>query len=475
MKNLADIKIQDAFFALVDWFSKTTKKQRIMLGIVVLLLIIAYFVGKNFWERRTILKQAQRIVAQISRTQREFFEKDKAYKADIFADQMLAGSLGIGYNNFDESEGFSMAGRGDGMGLRQDERNTDYTVGQSGDFYIENDAENGCVVLKYKRNTPQKTIYYASFDQGKTYCQGTKCLKETKNNTVNLCYENGGCFPQKQKQITERVCGDGNGKQTRECVPSCEEGSCKNWSECICKKGFEWDGNTCKQSQTEKDCREDQCFNGIYCEDKDNLTKNIKHGSCTRRSLCQKNRGWLYTDWECSCEGNFCSLKEECITRPQDKDKLDLPEQGNVCFGISYQCENGKGWQAKAKQCDCNAIGTFWDTKEGNAQCSECTKKPVDAVFTSAGKNQDTCTWKCKEGYYYRNNSCLKPNGQYLCADTDLSTCTDYFSKSRKMKIDAKNTNEGQPCFVEDKDNTLYYNKKSSSCQICECVVNFKN
>ena len=475
MKNLSEIKIEDLLSVLRDKYNRITKKQKIIFCAVVILSLTVWGVSKSLWEKYSTLKRAKEIVAEISKTQQNIFKSDKKYKKDIFKDQSLVNSLGISFKSSEDDMFTSSTRRRTKRPLILDTEDIDYNIGQSGDFYIENDAENGCVVLRYKKNTSKRTVYYAAFDSQELYCRGKECFRDTKNNTVNLCFDSGGCFQQKQTQTTERSCGNGKGTQTRECTPSCEGGSCKDWGECVCKKGFEWDGTTCKQSQTEKDCTANQCFNGIYCEDKELLTKNIKNGSCERHSVCQKNKGWLYTSWDCSCKENYCSLKEECLPYPGNKDKLNLSDKNNVCFDVSYQCQNnGKGWQAKAKKCECNAPGVFWNVKEGNAECSQCTKKPDNAIFTTSGKNQDACEWKCQDGFINRKNNCVKPNGQYLCARTDISTCTDYFSKSRKMKIDAKTTNEGQPCFVEDKDNILFYNKKPASCQICQCVANFK-
>ncbi len=470
MKNIKDIQITEAFLFVLNWLKQTTKKQRIIFFVTCLLLVIAYLIGMNLWDKHKILKQVQNIVEEISKVQQNAFSKNKKYEKNIFANRSLARLLNISLDM--DMEEFSSRSRRRSPIIERINEDTDYSVAYTGDFTIENNADEGCVVLRYRKNPLQRTIFYASFKDGKIYCRGKKCFKDTENDTVDLCYKDGFCFPRKQKQTTKRTCGNGQGQQTRECTPSCDGGICEDWGECVCKKGFEWDGTTCKQSQTEKDCTQDQCFNGIYCEDKEPVTKNIDKGSCVRRASCQKNKGWLYSSWDCSCEENFCSLKETCVPHPGDKDKLVFSDKNESCDKISYTCENGKGWQAKAKKCVCNKPGIFWNKQEGNAQCSQCTKKPVHAIFTTSGKTKDDCKWKCEDGYQNRKNDCVKPDGQYLCARTDISTCTDYFSKSRKMKVDAKKTNEGQPCFVEDKDNVLFYNKKPASCQICQCVVN---
>ncbi len=477
MKDFKNIQIKEIFLTALNWLKQTTKKQRIIFFVACASLVTVYSIGSNLWEKHKILKQAQNIVREISKVQQDVFSKNQKYEQNIFENDSLANSLRVSLNMPTAKSSSKSSRRNKRISsiVEDDNNDIDYSVAYTGDFVIENNADEGCVVLRYKRNTPQKTIFYASFEEGKAYCRGKECINDTENDEANLCYNDGLCFLKKQKQNTNRSCGDGHGQQTRECTPSCEGGTCKDWGECVCKKGFEWDGTTCKQSQTEKDCTKDQCFNGVYCEDKEPLTKTIQQGSCERRATCQKNKGWLYSSWECSCEENFCSLKETCVPRPEDKDKLVFSDKNESCDKISYTCENGKGWQAKAKKCVCNKPGIFWDKQEGNAQCSQCTKKPVHAIFTSAGKGKDDCKWKCEDGYQNRNNDCVKPDGQYLCARTDLSICTDYFSKSRKMKVDAKKTNEGQPCFAEDKDNILFYNKKPASCQICQCIANSDN
>lgn len=531
--NIKDLHIQERVIKVIEFLKRTTKTQRILFAISIILLIAAFLYGKNLWQEYSILRQAKSLAAKITQSQKDFLAKDKKYKEDIFADNKLRSALNLSrssadsgtdsfrrnqkgnkssstrtsskrnssnrssssrssssrsgysrddYDNDDDnysqnSFGSKSRSRSGSSSKRKvgksAQRIEDYDIAQTGDFYIENDAENGCVVLKYKRNTPEKTIFYASFTDGKVFCQGKRCIKETKNNEVDLCYVDGICFPTKQLQETERSCGDGNGIQKRKCKATCENGSCKEWGACKCKKGFEWTGKTCKQSQTENDCTEDQCFNGIYCENKDKLEKSIENGKCTRVAACQKNTGWQYTSWTCSCNSeNYCSLGEQCIFRPQSKNEITLSEEdgGSSCSNIYYECKNGEGWEEHAQSCVCNKIGFFWDPEKKDAKCSPCTNKPEGAIYTSAGNNKNDCSWKCDDEHESRKGTCTKPNGQYLCAKTDLQICTDEFSKNRKMKIDAKKTNEGQKCYVEDKDNVLFYNQKDKTCQICQCV-----
>ena len=470
MRSLDEINVQEAFDYIKELYKKTTKKQRILFIVIVSLSVIGYLFAKNIWEKYTIARQAKHIIAEISKSESSFLEKDGAYKKDIFNDKKLSNILQITRRN-DEDFGYGSMGsfrernRDMGRGIEDDPN-----IAQSGDFYIEVDAENACMVLKYKRNTSDKTIYYASFDNPKTLCQGKKCLRQAKNEGEHLCYANSSCFPAKLALEDKRICGDGNGLQTRSCQPSCNGGSCGEWSECVCEKGFEWDGTTCKQSQTEEDCTENQCFNGIYCEDKEALTKNIESGTCQRVAVCRKNVGWQYASWQCSCnDDNFCALKDKCVARPDTYTQITLPNDEGFCTGVYYECNDGEGWIKKANNCVCDKPGFFWDAEIGETKCSPCTKKPEGAIFTSSGKDKDACAWTCEDGYQDRKGVCVKPTGQYLCAKMELQICTDDFSRNRKVQKDAKKTNEKQPCFLEDKDNILFYNQKEKSCILCQC------
>lgn len=471
MRNLDEINVLEIFDYIKELYGKTTKKQRIIFVVVIVLLIFGYLFGKNIWERYSILKQAENIVTEISKSENDFLEKDGKYKKDIFTDQRLIRVLSISSYRTDDSLGassFSSSRRRNNMS--EGDFDEEPNLAQSGDFYIEVDAENACLVLKYKRNTLDKTIYYASFTDPKILCQGKKCFKQAKNENEDLCYANSSCFPARLTFPEEQSCGDNKGLQTRKCHPSCNGGACEEWSECVCKKGFEWDGKTCKQSQTEEDCTEDQCFNGIYCEDREVLTKNIENGSCQRVASCQKNVGWIYASWNCSCNSDsFCSLKETCVARPSDQAKIDLPDEEGNCEKVYYTCKEGEGWVQKANNCNCDKPGFFWDMVNKETKCSPCTKKPEGAMFISSGKYKDNCDWKCEEGYQERKGVCVKPDGQYLCARMELQICTDDFSKNRKIQKDAKKTNEKQPCFLEDKDNILFYNQKEKSCILCQC------
>ena len=470
MRNLDEINIQEVITHIKSIYNKTTTKQRIIFVVTVSFLLCGYLVSKNIWEKHKILKQAKYIVTEISKSEDNFLKQNGVYKKDIFTDSRLKTLLKINNRSNDD---FSYAMSTNSKGRRSNintNNEEDPNVAQSGDFYVEVDAENACVVLKYKRNTSDKTIYYASFKDSKTLCQGKKCFKQSKNENENLCYLNGSCFHVKLNLKNEQTCGNGNGKQTRTCQPSCNGGTCGKWSECVCKKGFEWDGTTCKQSQTEKDCKENQCFNGIYCEDQETLTKNIENGTCQRVAACKVNSGWQYADWVCSCNSdNFCASKETCIARPNNKPKITLPNEEGSCNNVYYECKDGEGWIEKAKNCTCGKTGFFWNITSKEAKCSPCTKKPEGAVFTSSGKYKDACTWKCDEGYQNRKGTCIKPTGQFLCAKMDLQICTDDFSKNRKIQKDAKKTNEKQSCFIEDKENILFYNKKEKSCILCQC------
>ena len=467
MENKTDMNIANMFLRLREIFDKTTKKQVISFVVITVLLIVTVFVGKNFWKKYKIVKQAENLVSKISQSERDFFKINGRYREDIFRDRKLAKEISITASP-DSSSGQEKSRRKK-LTSSGGSRHDSYDMGYSGDFYIQINAENACLILKYKKNTYEKTTFYAAFDKDKVFCQGTNCLKESSNTNDELCYTDGDCFAAKQTLETQRVCGDGNGTQKRECSPSCEGGKCSDWQECVCKKGFEWDGKTCKQMQTEKDCTQDQCFNGVYCEDREPIIKSINDGSCKRIASCQKS-GWNYSPWNCSCNNDdLCSLNEQCVPYPGNKDKISLPDGKGSCTNVYYTCKKGLGWIAKAGNCVCGKIGTFWDAQKSEAKCSDCTKKPAGATFTSVGGNKDECAWKCSEGFQNRRGTCVKPNGQYLCVMTGSQTCTDDFSKNRKIRIDEP-TNEGLPCFTEDQEHILFYDKKNQRCQICQCV-----
>ncbi len=465
MKIDIKINIKEKVLSL---YNRTTKTQRIVFPLLVLLLISAYLYGKEIWDKYSVSKQAKNIITTISKSEKDFYTANGEYNKDIFRQSKLVKELNIKTESEVENN-IQFSRRRFGKNINNDQ--TSYDTGYSGDFYIETDASNACVVLKYKKNTSDKTTFYASFEDENIFCQGKKCFKQSSSNNEKLCYSDGGCFVPKQTQQTQQKCGNGRGTQTRECVPNCEGGSCKPWNECVCEKGFEWDGETCKQLQTEKDCTQDQCFTGIYCEDREPVTKNITNGSCERIASCQKNKGWEYTPWQCSCNSkDFCPSSEACVAYPGNKEKLVLPNQEGFCTKVSYICDKDQGWVAHANKCVCDKVGTFWNRKKGEAKCSDCTNKPEHAIFTSSGNDKGACSWKCENGYQEKKGKCVKPNGQYLCVRTDLQICTDDFSKKRKLQKDAKKTNEGQSCFVEEKDNVLFYNQKERTCQICQCV-----
>ncbi len=471
MKNIAQMNVKDFFILLVQTFKKMSVKQRIILLVVVLLSVFGYIYGKGMWKKHTVFRQAQEIISKISQSQKDFLEKTGEYKKNLFAEEDIAASLNIYvYTDVDTDMDFENSTMRMGRRSRFNKSEADYNTGRSGDFYIELDNDNACIIMKYKNNSPEKTTFFASYAEGKAFCQGKMC-KHKKGGGDSLCYRDGVCFTPRLVEKTQRYCGNGRGLQTRKCTPSCNGGDCESWGECVCQKGFKWNGKTCVQSQTEKDCTEQECFNGIYCEEKGPLVKNIENGICKRYSSCLKQKGWIYTDWNCSCDDdNLCASQTTCIIRPENQNEMELPNQQGNCKEVSYVCENGHGWKALAKECICAKIGTFWDEQLKEAKCSNCTKKPINASFTSSAQGKDACSWECNEGYSERNGDCLKPNGQYLCVGMDLQICTDDFSKDRKLKKDTK-TNEGQLCFVEDKDNILFYNKKEKSCQLCQCFA----
>lgn len=468
MKSLSEINVSDVFIYFKDLFNKTSKTKKIFFVILVLLVSLGYVFGKEWWIRYNLSKDAQTTITKIAQVQQDFLKLDGQYKKDLFKDKNLANALGVKLEK--DLDPFGMGQRRSLRSRRNQQQDSDYNIGYSHNFLIEIDPENACLVLKYKKNTDDKTFFYASFKNALAFCQGKKCPQKVNENTEGLCYVNDTCFTERQDKETTRSCGDGKGEQTRKCVASCAGGTCSDWSECNCKKGFEWDGKTCKQTQTEKDCTSEQCYNGTYCEDKEPIEKNVENGTCKRYAICQKNTGWSYTSWECSCANNdFCPVNDQCLPYPGDKNKITLPNQEGSCTNVYYACEKNVGWKAKARNCVCEKIGTFWDPQKKNAECSACTNKPVGAIFTSAAKDKDNCAWDCANEYQRRNGTCLKPNGQYLCVQTALEICTDEFSKNRKMK-ESEQTNEGQSCYVEDKDNVLFFNKKDKICTICQCV-----
>ncbi|MBO4707690.1 MAG: hypothetical protein J5594_03945 [Elusimicrobiaceae bacterium] len=472
MKEISSEQIKETFYKVISFLRKTTKRQIILVSVLVVVISVAYIYGKNLWNRYVVSKQAQNIVNKIVDSEKKYFKTNGTYTKNILLDkevsQVLKIKLDTNGNDKNLSRNSRIISRRNRFNLNRP--GASYDTGYSGDFYIEIDADNTCLVLKYKKSTPDKTVYYASFEDQTTFCQGKKCLKQSSGYNEKLCYIDGMCFPSKQNQPTEQKCGGGRGIQTRECTSSCEGGTCKPWSNCICEKGFEWDGKTCKQLQTEKDCTPDQCFNGAYCEDSESIKREIENGSCTRLATCQKNKGWQYSPWKCSCKGrDFCSVEDTCVQYPGDKDQLILPNNEGSCTNVRHRCVRGRGWTPFANNCVCNKVGTFWDSKTHEAKCQDCTNKPDGAIYTSSGKSGNDCSWKCEDTYKESKGRCLKQSGQYLCVNIDLQICTDEFSKNRKIKKDTK-TNEGQPCFVEDQDNVLFYNQKERNCQICQCV-----
>ncbi len=503
MKNLKEINIPDLLKRLQEVYKKIRKIHIILFFILLIASVVGFIYAKDAWKEYYVTKGAQEIITKVSQSQRETKKKTGKYTHDLFADKKLVSALKLsskvssksnenskfGKNNTKYKRRFAMEDEDEDMdnfpsrssktrsksssrnsGKSSGKGSSDPNIGQSGDYYIEIDAENACMIVKYKRFTPEKTIFYAFFEDGKPYCQGENCKVETNNDEVDLCYLNGMCFAQNLIHETERECGDGHGIQKRKCTKSCNGGNCEGWGECVCNKGYGWDGKTCAQLQTEKDCSEEQCFNGVYCEDPENLEKEIEHGTCKRLKFCQVNKGWQYSSWDCSCDKTYyCPVKDECVIMPEPLKSIELSNQAGSCSNISYRCEKNKGWQNYAESCVCDNIGTFWDEKSKKATCSSCTKKPVNAEFTSNAIGTDSCSWKCKEGFELRKNDCTKPDGQYLCAKTDLQICTDDFSKSRKLKINTK-TNEGQLCYSDEKDHILFFDQKNKVCTLCQCV-----
>ena len=486
MKKLGKIDIDKIKTNLINFKNKIKKIHVITFIVVVLVGTFGFIYGKSAWTKYSVTKEAKNIIEKVSQSQQNIKNKTGQYTNDLFQDSTVVTELNLSQNidtlksSKNQSGISTRKSRNDDDSERSPFRSSkskretapDSNIGQSGDYYVEIDADNGCMIVKYRRFTPEKTIFYASFEDGKPFCQGRHCQEEANEEEIDLCYVNGMCFPKKLNYETERACGDGHGKQTRNCTKSCEGGTCEDWGECVCDKGYGWEGGTCKQLQTEKDCDRQQCFNGVYCEYPEALEKEIENGTCKRKVACQPNKGWQYTDWDCSCNKSYlCPVKDECTMMPQNTATLELPDGEGSCQNVVHKCLKNQGWKKFANFCTCNKVGTFWDRKSGEAKCSPCTQKPENAVFTSNSQFTDSCSWQCLPGFDHRKNDCTKPDGQYLCARTNLQSCTDEFSKIRKMEVDKK-PNEGQLCYTDMKDNILFFDKKTQTCTICQCVVN---
>ena len=485
MADLKKIDIQKIKDRLITFKNKIKKVHLIIAAVLIVCGTVGFFIGKRAWRRYTVTKTAHTIITKICESEQATKNKTGEYTNDLFEDFSIVSELNLS-QDIDTKRRTTVSSttkrtRSVVPSARDEspfrsrikkEFAADSNVGQSGDYYVEIDADNACIIVKYQRFTPEKTIYYAFFEDAQILCRGKHCKEEASNENAELCYVNGMCMRKRLKYETERPCGDNHGIQTRKCSPTCEGGECEEWGECVCNRGYGWDGETCKQLQTEKDCNVQECFNGVYCEYPEPLNKAIENGTCTRKTACLPNTGWQYTDWDCTCDKKYlCAVKDECTMMPRNLDTLELPEGEGKCNNIIHRCVKNQGWKPIAAMCTCNQIGYFWDRRLGEAKCSPCTNKPENAVFTSNAEFTDSCSWTCNPGFDFRNNDCTKPDGQYLCARTNLQSCTDEFSKIRKMQVDTK-PNEGQPCYTDMKDNILFFDKKSQICTICQCVVN---
>ncbi len=464
MSNLAEKDVKDIIQALISKIKKITAKQIIALVVLAAVIITAYiFIGK-YQEKTKIAKEAKRIATEIAANQKKFFAENKIYDKDYFDHH----EQGFDFSLMEEELPVQQTRRNRRRFENQDRNDSDSSASQVGVFYVEVNAENACVTLKYKKDTTDKTIFFASFEDPKPLCTGVKCLKKDTNPDGKLCYKGGECYQPFLSEKTKQSCGNNHGTQTRNCTPNCDGGKCDEWSPCECKEGYGWDGKTCAQLQTEKDCTPEQCFNGLSCENKEPLEKEIEKGTCTREATCQ-GRGWKYTNWKCSCpDENFCSLKEECVAKPEKQKTFEMPNQQGTCSDTFYVCQEGEGWQTNAKKCKCKNIGTFWNKQAEKATCSSCTQKPNNSHYISAGTDKDDCAWECNKGFENRKGNCVRPNGKFLCANMNPEICTDDFSKERKLKKDTA-TNEGQACFTEDNENILFYTAKTKSCILCQC------
>lgn len=469
MKNFAQINVSDIFKFLLNKITKISKTQIIIFVVLVVAACVIYPFTKFHMEKKDILNKAQKIITEISNNQKKFFEENKKYDKDYFKNNKISETPSASYKKGDKNNpSRNERHKRRFANKKEEEKEGEFSSSKVGNFFVEINAEKACVVLKYKKDTSEKTIFFASFEDAKPACIGIKCLKENMQESKSICYQKGECFVPFLVEKTEQSCGDNHGKQTRNCSPDCNGGKCDAWTECTCDIGYGWNGKTCVQLQTEKDCTDEQCFNGIFCEDKEPLKKEIENGTCQRAALCQK-KGWRYSNWRCSCpDENLCALKEQCTPKPENQKTLELPNQQGNCSDILYTCQEGDGWQSIANKCTCKTIGTFWDKQLQKTICSECTQKPKNSHFITAGTDKDNCSWECDTGFENRGGKCVEPNGQYVCARMNSEICTDDFSKNRTLKKDTS-PNEGKPCFTEDNENILFYTKKTNSCILCQC------
>lgn len=451
---------------------------KIIVGIVVLVALIITIINFiNSAKDRKILTNAKVLADIVVEEEKKAMEEGTGYFSDLYSRagliNRIRGDNSLQAPSYEEQAALLSDKKmfGDITSSETYSQNTVF----AGDYFLILNPKEDCLSIRYKTASKEETIFYVGYEENVIECTGKYCKKQAVPSS--FCYSQGLCFKKTLLSETERPCEGGNGKQTRKCTADCKGGKCEGWGDCVCDKGFKWNGKICEQEQTEKDCTQEQCYNGIYCEDMETLNKEISNGSCSRNSACTPQKGWQYSPWECTCQSEeYCAKEDSCQTRPQNANSYQMENNYGSCVDITYNCENGNGWVPFARTCNCTQIGTYWDSTLSKAVCSPCTNAPQNSTYTTAGGYTNDCKWKCQEGFKLHKNACEKPNRQYLCASMKddsgrLSTtfCTDEFSKGRKIE-NSDTTFEGQLCFSDETEPILFYSKSKGTCKICQCI-----
>ncbi len=203
--------------------------------------------------------------------------------------------------------------------------------------------------------------------------------------------------------------------------------------------------------------------------------------ACTTKPECEtgKYRKACTATVDSTCEactnqipigGSFSSAgtpgkPDSCAVKCNEGDY----RKGDKCVPCSNEgCETGM----YRKVCSADADGT----------CDACTNKlPDNAVYSSAGVlgKQESCAWKCKDGFYRKGNSCLACSnepcevGEYrkeCTADAD-GTCEACTNAPPAGSVFTSSGEKGKPnsCSIgpqQCKDKTLFSNG-----EICACPV----
>jgi hypothetical protein len=139
-----------------------------------------------------------------------------------------------------------------------------------------------------------------------------------------------------------------------------------------------------------------------------------------------------------ACAATADGACQVCTTRPSNSiyTSAGTPYNTNAC---QWSCASGyfraDGTCKSCSTTDCPSgqyRGQCADTAD--RPCLACTKKPDNAVFSSAGSpyNADACAWKCGAGYYRSGGACAActttacPVGQYrgACGADRDGACT---------------------------------------------------